>query len=70
MTITLQPEPEVGFTVLVPALPEVVTSGATIDEAMAHAREAIEGVLALYKEQGRDISADAETQIAHLTVAA
>ncbi|MCQ8780885.1 type II toxin-antitoxin system HicB family antitoxin [Mangrovibrevibacter kandeliae] len=68
--ITLQPEPEGGFTVRVPALPEVVTCGDTYDEALANAREAIEGVLELYKEQGWTIPSDQETRVDHLTVAA
>ena len=69
-TITLQPEPEGGFTVRVPALPEVVTFGETYEEAMANAREATEGVLELYKEQGWEIPSDSETRVDHLTIAA
>ena len=41
-TINLLPQPEGGFTVLVPALPEVVTEGDTREEALANAKEAIE----------------------------
>lgn len=40
--ITLRPEPEGGFTVRVPALPEIVTYGENEDEALANAKEAIE----------------------------
>ena len=40
-TILLEPQPEGGFTVLVPALPEVVTEGETKTEALAMAKEAI-----------------------------
>jgi antitoxin HicB len=46
-TVHLLPEPEGGFTVRVPALPEVVTCGDTYEEAMASAREAIEAILEL-----------------------
>ncbi|MBZ5514450.1 MAG: type II toxin-antitoxin system HicB family antitoxin [Acidobacteriia bacterium] len=40
--INLVPEPEGGYTVLVPALPGCVSYGATVEEATAHARAAIE----------------------------
>ena len=40
--VVLRPEPEGGFTVRVPALPEIVTYGANEAEALAMAKEAIE----------------------------
>ena len=40
--ISLVPEDEGGYTVLVPLLPGCVSYGATIEEATANAREAIE----------------------------
>jgi predicted RNase H-like HicB family nuclease len=40
--VILRPEPEGGYTVLVPALPGCITYGTGVDEAMAMAREAIE----------------------------
>lgn len=43
--IVLRPEPEGGFTVRVPALPEIVTWGKDEEEALAMAREAIELVI-------------------------
>ena len=39
-SIILEPQEEGGFTVLVPALPEVVTEGDTEQEALANAEEA------------------------------
>lgn len=48
-TIHLRPEPEGGYTVLVPAIPEVVTYGETYEEAMANAQEASELVLEVYR---------------------
>lgn len=68
-TIHLLPEPEGGYTVRVPALPPVVTYGATYEEAMANAREAIELVLEVYQEEGLDIPQDVETRLEKLTVA-
>ena len=69
-TVNLHPQPEGGYTVLVPALPEIVTEGDTRDEAMANAREAIELILEVYREDGRDIPEDVPTEIEHLTIAA
>ena len=36
-SVILEPQPVGGFTVLVPALPEVITEGDTEDEALAMA---------------------------------
>jgi antitoxin HicB len=69
-TINLNPQPEGGFTVLVPALPEVVTEGDTKEEALANAREAIEAVLAMYHDEGWRIPDDVATEVEQLTIAA
>lgn len=54
-TVTLRPEPEGGFTVRVPAIPEIVTYGEDETEALANAREAIELVIESRTERGEDI---------------
>lgn len=69
-TIHLLPESEGGYTVLVPALPEVVTCGDTYEEAMANAREAIGAILEFYRDEGWEIPDDIETRVDHLTIAA
>lgn len=69
-TIHLLPEPEGGFTVRVPALPPVVTYGETYEEAIANAREAIEAILDVYREDGTEIPEDIKTRIDTLTIAA
>lgn len=50
-----EPEPEGGYTVTCPALPPVVTYGETLDEARKNAREAIELVLQVYRDDGQAI---------------
>jgi predicted RNase H-like HicB family nuclease len=50
-----RPEPEGGYTVTCPALPPVVTYGATLDEARANAREAIALCLEIMREEGQPI---------------
>ena len=54
-TIVLRPEPEGGFTILVPARPEIVSYGEDEKEALAMAKDAIELCLIHRKELGEDI---------------
>ena len=67
-TITLRPEPEGGFTVRVPAFPEIVTYGETEQEARAMAKEAIELSLEYRLAQGEELPADEPASIQHVTV--
>jgi antitoxin HicB len=59
-----------GSTMLVPALPEVVTEGDTEEEALVNAQEAIRAVLDYRREHGIAIPADAQPEIRRLIVAA
>ena len=67
-TINLRPEPEGGYTVLVPALPEVVTYGETEQEALRMAREAIELALDVRRDDGDDIPDDVVPLVRTVTV--
>jgi antitoxin HicB len=58
-SIVLEPQEEGGFTVLVPALPEVITEGDNEQEALANAEEAIRAILAFRRDNGIPIPADA-----------
>jgi len=69
-TVILEPQPDGGFTALVPALPEVVTEGDTEEEALAMAKDAIQLVLAHRKENGIPVPADAAPSLRKVTVAA
>jgi antitoxin HicB len=69
-TVVLEPQAEGGFTVSVPALPEVVTEGDSEAEAMAMAEEAIRAVLAYRRDHGISIPGDAEPRLRKITVAA
>ncbi len=53
--VVLRPEAEGGFSVFVPDLPSVATQGDTRDEALAMAKEAIEGYLEVMEEDGLPI---------------
>ena len=59
--IHLEPEPEGGFTVAVPALPGCVTWGENYDHALAMAQEAIEGYLEVLAEEGKPIPSEEVT---------
>jgi predicted RNase H-like HicB family nuclease len=52
---TFRPEPEGGFTVHCAAFPEIVSYGATLEEARARAREAIELCIEVYRDEGRPL---------------
>ena len=48
--IILEPQAEGGFTVFVPELPDVITEGDTREEAIARAKDAIEGYIHTVEE--------------------
>jgi antitoxin HicB len=50
--VILTPAPEGGYVVSVPELPDVHTEGETREEALAMAKDAIEGYLEAMREQG------------------
>jgi antitoxin HicB len=66
-SVILEPQEGGGFTVLVPALPEVVTEGDTEEEALVNAQEAI---LDYRRERGIAIPADAQPEVRRVIVAA
>ena len=56
--ILLRPEPEGGYTALVPALPGCVTYGRTVDEAREMAKDAIAGYIASLRKHDDPIPSD------------
>lgn len=58
-TTVFLPEPGGGFTIFVPALPEVCGTGSTLREAEDSAREAITLALEVRREMGDRFPADA-----------
>ena len=59
--ILLKPEPEGGYTVIVPSLPGCITYGKTLDEAREMAADAIRAYLASLKKHGEPIPDDSDT---------
>jgi antitoxin HicB len=66
--VVLEPQPEGGFTVTVPALPEVVTEGDTEAEALAMAEDAIRLVLEDMIARGETIPTPPTPRIREVTV--
>lgn len=57
-TILFEPAPEGGYNVVVPAIPEICTSGDTIEEAREMATDAIRCFLESARETGETIPED------------
>ena len=53
--LVFTPQPEGGFTVTSPVLPELVTEGDTLEEAYSNVTDALAAVIELYADQGRDL---------------
>jgi antitoxin HicB len=69
-SVVLEPQEDGGYTVLVPALPEVGTEGDNEQEALANAEEAIRAVLEYRRANGIEIPSDTPPAIRRVTVAA
>ena len=64
--IVLHPEPEGGFTAIVPILPGCVTYGRTLAEAKKMAKDAISGYIESLKKHKEPIPTDDESLVASL----
>lgn len=67
-TIVLTPQPEGGFCVTAPELPEVVTEGDTEEEALAMAKEAIELALEHRLAEGEQLPEGRRAKILDVSV--
>ena len=50
--LVLIPQPEGGYTVTSPLLPELVTEGDTLDETLANVKDALSAVIETYQDLG------------------
>ncbi|MCS6787544.1 MAG: type II toxin-antitoxin system HicB family antitoxin [Thiobacillaceae bacterium] len=66
--LIFRPEPEGGYTVIVPALPGCITYGADLEQARRMAREAIESYLDSLIHHGEAVPDDSDTLEGHLTL--
>jgi antitoxin HicB len=58
LPLVLSPQPEGGFTVCSPLLPELITEGDTVEEALANVRDALASVIEAYQDLGRPLPAN------------
>ncbi|MDP3778541.1 MAG: type II toxin-antitoxin system HicB family antitoxin [bacterium] len=66
--VVLRPEPEGGFTVIVPALPGCVTYGRDLSEAKKMAIDAIEGYLASLEKHHEPIPSEDKSLITSVRI--
>ena len=55
--LLLEPQPEGGYTVTSPLLPELITEGDTIAECLVNAEDAFAVVVEIYEDRGRPLPA-------------
>ena len=55
LPLVFSPQPEGGFTVTSPVLPELITEGDTLEEAFANVKDALAAVLELYAQEKRQL---------------
>ena len=53
--LILTPQPEGGYTVTSPLLPELVTEGDTVDQALNNVKDALAAVIEAYQDLGRSL---------------
>lgn len=51
--LVLTPQPEGGYTVTSPLVPELVTEGDTVEQAMENVKDALAAVIETYDDLGR-----------------
>jgi antitoxin HicB len=57
LPLLLEPQPEGGYTVTSPLVPELVTEGDTVEECLANVRDALAVVLEIYRDRGQALPA-------------
>jgi antitoxin HicB len=58
----LEPQPEGGFTVTFPDIPEAITQGEDVEDALLHAADVLESAMDFYIEAGKAIPAPSKAK--------
>lgn len=58
--LILTPQPEGGYTVTSPLLPELVTEGDSVEEALSNVKDAFAAVIETYHDLGRSLPRNTE----------
>jgi len=62
--LIVTPQPEGSYTVTSPLLPELITEGDSLDEALENVKDALAAVIELYQDMGRSLPEN--TQISNV----
>jgi len=57
LPLVLDPQPEGGFVVTCPLLPELITEGETVDDALRNAKDALQALIEGFESLGRPLPA-------------
>lgn len=57
LPLVLEPQPAGGYTVTCPILPELITEGDAVKEALANASDALAAIIEAYEDLGRALPA-------------
>jgi antitoxin HicB len=55
LPLVLEPQPEGGFTVTCPLLPELITEGDTVESALENVSDALAAVIEAYQDLGKPV---------------
>jgi len=55
LPLVLDPQPEGGFMVTCPLLPELITEGETVDDALRNAKDALHALIEGFESLGRPL---------------
>ncbi len=55
LPLVFEPQPEGGYTVTCPLLPELITEGETVAEALANVEDALIAIIEAYEDLGRPL---------------
>ena len=58
--LILTPQPEGGYTVTSPLLPELITEGDTVEEVLDNVKDALAAVIEAYEDLGRSLPQNAQ----------
>lgn len=56
--LVLTPQPEGGYTVTSPVLPELLTEGDTLEQAIGNVQDALEAVIEIYEDLNKPFPAN------------
>jgi len=58
LPLVFEPQPEGGYTVTSPALPELLTEGDSVEDALENVRDALAAVIEIYRDFGKSLPSE------------